>query len=89
MDFADEGTGRMRRPVDQTEEIVPPELEPVKAELAQVEAEFKEAVAAGDMTRMQTLANRMSKLNDEIATGLDAAKQNAIDVEGVRVGEGR
>jgi hypothetical protein len=29
----------------------------------------------------------MSKLNDEIATGLDAAKQNAIDVEGVRVGD--
>jgi hypothetical protein len=26
-------------------------------------------------------------LNDEIATGLDAAKQNAIDVEGVRVGD--
>ncbi|MHA2303668.1 MAG: hypothetical protein ACXACD_22245, partial [Candidatus Thorarchaeota archaeon] len=67
MDFADEGTGRMRRPVDQAEEIVPPELEPVKAELAQVEAEFKEAVAVGDTTRMQTLANRMSKLNDEIA----------------------
>ncbi|KKN65776.1 hypothetical protein LCGC14_0478210 [marine sediment metagenome] len=63
------------------EEILPPELAPVKAELDEVTAAFKTAVESNDTAQMQPLANRMSELNDEIAGGLDTAKQGAIDVE--------